>query len=156
MQLKTSSPEQTYALGRTLAQKVKSGLVLCLEGDLGAGKTLFVQGLAAGFQVTEAVTSPTFALMNIYQGDYTIYHFDLYRLEHAEELLDIGFYEYTQQKDAIVIIEWPDKFPEELPKEHLWIKIERDKSEFERIFTIHRKGEKDQMIIEELEESCRF
>lgn len=156
MQLKTSSPEQTYAFGEALAKKLKSGLVLCLEGDLGVGKTLFVQGLAAGFKVKEEVTSPTFALMNVYHGDYMIYHFDLYRLEHAEELLDIGFYEYTQQKEAIIIIEWPNKFPEELPEEYLWIKIERGKSESERIFIMHSKGIKDQLIDEELKESCQF
>lgn len=156
MQLKTSSPEQTYALGQALAKKIKSGFVLCLEGDLGAGKTLFVQGITAGLHVKEEVTSPTFALMNVYYGDYTIYHFDLYRLEHVEELLDIGFYEYTQEKEAIIIIEWPDKFPEELPEAYLWIKIERDKSESERIFTMHSKGKKDQKIDEELKESCQF
>jgi tRNA threonylcarbamoyladenosine biosynthesis protein TsaE len=156
MQLKTLSPEQTYALGEKLATYLADGIILCLEGDLGAGKTLFVQGIAKGLKVTEEVTSPTFTIMNMYQGEKTIYHFDLYRLEVADELQDIGFYEYIEQINEVVILEWPDKFPEELPDEYLWIKISRGTGEDERIFDIRLQGEKYKAIYEELKRSCQF
>lgn len=154
MQLKTTSPEETYALGQQLSHYVSDGVVLCLEGDLGAGKTLFVQGIANGLKVTDEVTSPTFTIMNIYQGEKTIYHFDLYRLDLSEELLDIGFYEYTQQEDDVIVIEWPNKFIEELPEEYLWIEICRGPIENERIFKIRLQGEKYKEIYKELEKNC--
>ena len=86
----TKSPEETFSIGEKFAQLLKEGTVICLQGDLGAGKTLFVQGLAVGLGIAEEVTSPTFALLNIYQGSKTLYHFDLYRLDFSEELYDIG------------------------------------------------------------------
>ena len=115
----TSSPEETGHLAELVGQKIREGTVLCLEGDLGAGKTLFVQSLARTLGVEGDVTSPTFNLMNVYEGICRIYHFDLYRLETEEELEDIGFYEYTEEPEGIVVIEWPDKFPESLPEDYL-------------------------------------
>lgn len=156
MQVKTLSPEQTYAFGQRLSSYLADGIVLCLEGDLGAGKTLFVQGIAKGLNVSEEVTSPTFTIMNMYQGDKTIYHFDLYRLELPEELQDIGFYEYTQQTDEVIILEWPDKFPTELPEEYVWITISRGLDEDQRIFDIRLQGVKYKRIYEELKKSCQF
>ena len=82
----TSSPEETGHLAELVGQKIREGTVLCLEGDLGAGKTLFVQSLARTLGVEGDVTSPTFNLMNVYEGICRIYHFDLYRLETEEEL----------------------------------------------------------------------
>lgn len=155
-QLKTNAPAQTHALGMKLAEKINHGLAILLEGDLGAGKTLFVQGVAAGLHVAESVTSPTFNLMNVYQGDYKLYHFDLYRLEREEELEEIGFYEYTEPEDEVVIIEWPDKFPQCLPEECLYIKIERGAGEEQREITVQLQGEKSRDIYEELEASCLF
>lgn len=152
--IKTVSPEQTYALGQNLAKKIKAGIVICLEGDLGAGKTLFVQGITAGLNVQDEVTSPTFSLMNIYRGDYTVYHFDLYRLDSADELENIGFYEYSQMEDDVVIIEWPDKFVEDLPDDHLWIKIERGQAENERLICISAKGCSVHDFFEELKGIC--
>lgn len=155
-QMKTNAPDETYALGVKLGEKIKHGMVLLLEGDLGAGKTLLVQGLAAGLHVADEVTSPTFNLMNIYQGDYAVYHFDLYRLEQEEELAEIGFYEYSEAEDGVVIIEWPDKFPDCLPDEYIYIKIERGAAEAERTVTVTLQGEKNRDIYEELEASCLF
>lgn len=152
--IKTVSPEQTYALGQNLAKKITAGIVICLEGDLGAGKTLFVQGIAAGLHVQDEVTSPTFSLMNIYQGDYAVYHFDLYRLDSADELENIGFYEYSQMEDDVVIIEWPDKFVEDLPDNYLWIKIERGQVESERLISISAKGYSVHDFFEELRGIC--
>ena len=115
----TNSPEETAHLAELAGQKIREGTVLCLEGDLGAGKTLFVQSLARTLGVEGEVTSPTFNLMNIYEGICRIYHFDLYRLENETELEDIGFYEYTEEPEGIVVIEWPDKFPESLPDDYV-------------------------------------
>ena len=155
-QLKTSSPEETYAFGQKLADKIRQGMAFCLEGDLGAGKTLLVQGLANALHVTDEVTSPTFALMNVYEGDYTIYHFDLYRLEVEQELEDIGFYEYSETEDAVIIIEWSDRFPDALPNDYIGLKIDRGTIENERIITISQQGKKNQKYYEELKEFCQF
>ncbi|MGL6016738.1 MAG: tRNA (adenosine(37)-N6)-threonylcarbamoyltransferase complex ATPase subunit type 1 TsaE [Selenomonadaceae bacterium] len=156
IQFNTSSPEATYALGMRLGEKIKHGVVLLLEGDLGAGKTLFVQGLAAGLHVAAPVTSPTFNLMNVYQGDYTMYHFDLYRLEQEAELEEIGFYEYSEDEDAVVIIEWPGKFPDCLPAENLHFTIRRGTDEQAREISVQLQGDKNRDIYEELEELCLF
>lgn len=155
-QFKTSSPEETYAFGQKLADKIKQGIVFCLEGDLGAGKTLLVQGLAKALHVTDEVTSPTFAIMNVYQGDYTMYHFDLYRLEAEHELEDIGFYEYSEMEDTVIVIEWPDRFPDALPNDYIGLKIDRGTIENERTITISQQGKKNQKFYEELEKFCRF
>ena len=90
---KTKSPAETLQLAQLVGKHIHEGTVLALVGDLGAGKTLFVQGLARTLGVEGEVTSPTFSLMNIYDGICRLYHFDLYRLETEAELEDIGFYE---------------------------------------------------------------
>ena len=97
----TRSPEETAALAERLGAAVEAGTVLCLVGDLGAGKTLFTQGFARGLGVTGEVTSPTFALMNQYRGRLTVTHFDLYRLEREEELDEIGFYEFAEPSGGV-------------------------------------------------------
>ena len=112
--------EETQRIAAALAKVVVPGTVIALEGDLGAGKTHFTQGLARGLGVGEAVTSPTFNVMSVYdQGRLPLYHFDLYRLEDALELEDIAFYDY----DGVSCIEWAAKFPEEIPAQALWISI---------------------------------
>ena len=152
----TSSPEETVHLAELVGQKIREGTVLCLEGDLGAGKTLFVQSLAHILGVEGEVTSPTFNLMNVYEGICRIYHFDLYRLETEEELEDIGFYEYTEEPEGIVVIEWPDKFPESLPEDYVKISIERTgETENSRRFMFSCAGEKNQEFIKELETFVR-
>ncbi|MCI7260235.1 MAG: tRNA (adenosine(37)-N6)-threonylcarbamoyltransferase complex ATPase subunit type 1 TsaE [Selenomonadales bacterium] len=146
----TNSPEETAHLAELAGQKIREGTVLCLEGDLGAGKTLFVQSLARTLGVEGEVTSPTFNLMNVYEGICRIYHFDLYRLENETELEDIGFYEYTEEPEGIVVIEWPDKFPESLPDDYVEVHIERI-GEKSRQFEFASIGEKNQKFIKELE-----
>ena len=128
----TRSPEETAALAERLGAAAEAGTVLCLVGDLGAGKTLFTQGFARGLGVTGEVTSPTFALMNQYNGRLPVTHFDLYRLEREEELDDIGFYEYAEDDRGVVLIEWADKFPDALPEPHIRLEIERGETENER------------------------
>lgn len=113
--------EETQRIAAALAKVVVPGAVIALEGDLGAGKTHFTQGLARGLGVGEAVTSPTFNVMSVYdQGRLPLYHFDLYRLEDALELEDIAFYDYVEA-DGVSCIEWAAKFPEEIPTQALWI-----------------------------------
>ena len=153
----TNSPEETAHLAELVGQKIREGTVLCLEGDLGAGKTLFVQSLAHTLGVEGEVTSPTFNLMNVYEGICRVYHFDLYRLENAAELEDIGFYEYTEDPDGIVFIEWSDKFPEELPDDYLSIRIDRlAEDAAARCITFRAVGEEYQDDLKELDEFCRF
>ena len=128
----THAPQETAALAERLGAAAETGTVLCLVGDLGAGKTLFTQGFARGLGVTEEVTSPTFALMNQYCGRLPVTHFDLYRLEREEELDEIGFYEFAEPSGGVVLIEWADKFPDALPKPHIRLEIVRGDTEDER------------------------
>ena len=137
----TNSPEETAHIAELVGQKIREGTVLCLEGDLGVGKTLFVQSLARTLGVEGEVTSPTFNLMNVYEGICPIYHFDLYR-----------FYEYTEDPEGIVVIEWSDKFPQCMPEDYVEVRIE--KSEFQedgRRITFASVGERYQEFIKELE-----
>ena len=149
----TQSPYGTVKLAEKVAQRVREGTVICLEGVLGAGKTLFVQSMARTLGVQGEVTSPTFNLMNIYEGFCPIVHFDLYRLNTEEELEDIGFYEYTDFPDGIVFIEWAEKFPESLPDDYVKIEIERVKEARNmRRINFSCVGEEHEEFIQELEE----
>ncbi len=122
--LTTRSEEETGALGRLLGSLIYRPLVVALEGELGAGKTVFVRGAAAGLGVRSQVSSPTFVLMKIYKGRLPLYHFDFYRLAEDEELDELGFDEYLPG-DGVAFIEWGDRFPAILPAEFLQVKIER-------------------------------
>ena len=152
---RTNSPEETFAFGQCLATVLGPGRVVCLVGDLGAGKTLLVQGLAKGLGIEEIVNSPTFTILNVYETTFLIYHFDLYRLDYAEELFDIGFYEYTEAQ-GLSIIEWPDKFPSELPDEYLWIDIKSGDTLTQRILHVSAQGACYEQICEELKQTCPF
>lgn len=155
MDFRTASPEETFVLGEKLAKYLPNGAVLCLTGNLGAGKTLLVQGVAAGFQVADDVTSPTFALMNVYQGKSVLYHFDLYRMESSDQLVDIGFDEYVHSGDGICFIEWPDRFMEDLPEQRIWIKLQRTGIEGQRLISIWAEGERYRNFYEELKRNCQ-
>jgi len=110
------SPQETEAAGRRLAATLRPGDVVALTGDLGAGKTAFVRGVAAGLGCGDPVTSPTFTLIQEYGGGrLPLYHMDLYRLETTEEALRIGIDEYLEG-DGVTFIEWGEKFPALLPR----------------------------------------
>lgn len=122
--LQCKDAEATEAVGTLIGKLSENGDVYCLSGDLGAGKTLLSQGISVAVGVPrEEVVSPTFSLMNIYQGDkLEVRHFDLYRLNALEELADIGFYEYVGG-DGITLIEWAELFTSEMPPEHLQVML---------------------------------
>ncbi len=118
----TSCSEETQALGRQLAAGLEPGDVIAMIGELGSGKTCIIQGICQGLDVVDDVTSPTFTLINEYQGRLPVYHFDLYRLDDSESVLDIGFDEYVDG-DGVCLIEWADKFPEILPEDRTEIRL---------------------------------
>jgi tRNA threonylcarbamoyladenosine biosynthesis protein TsaE len=114
----TSSPAGTQKAGESLGSLVTAGDVIALTGGLGAGKTALTQGIAAGLGATGNVPSPTFNIMLMHRAPVTLYHFDLYRLDDARQLVDIDFYE-TLETGGVSVIEWADRFPEELPADRL-------------------------------------
>lgn len=119
----TNSAEETVELGRKIGSKLKPRDILALYGTLGAGKTTLIQGIAQGLGVKDYVTSPTFILINEYQGSCPFYHVDLYRLNDEAEIEDLGILEYFE-KDGVCVIEWAEKMEELLPKYTKQIKIE--------------------------------
>jgi tRNA threonylcarbamoyladenosine biosynthesis protein TsaE len=115
----TSSPERTWEVGQLVGTLLEAGDTICLYGDLGAGKTNFAYGIAKGMGVKEQyVTSPTFSFVNEYHGRLPLYHMDLYRIKHVEELEGIGFKDYIRS-DGVTVIEWADRAEDELPSERL-------------------------------------
>lgn len=150
MELYLADSVATEALGQKLGKLAESYDVFCLNGDLGAGKTLLSRGLATAMGVDpNAVNSPTFAIMNIYQGrEIEIRHFDLYRLNRPEELEDIGFDEYAGGK-GVTLIEWADLFPEQLPEEYLKITLLHEKDGRKAILEPY--GKRYEELLEEME-----
>jgi tRNA threonylcarbamoyladenosine biosynthesis protein TsaE len=114
------SPEETMAFGAKLAEKLKPGCVLTLEGDLGAGKTTFTKGIGKGLGVTKVVNSPTFTIIKEYEGKIPLFHMDAYRLEESDE--DLGFSEYFEG-EGVTVVEWAKFIQDMLPKELLRIEI---------------------------------
>ncbi|MCF8143983.1 MAG: tRNA (adenosine(37)-N6)-threonylcarbamoyltransferase complex ATPase subunit type 1 TsaE [Deltaproteobacteria bacterium] len=121
---RTSSGEETVCLGRRLGAHLQEGDVIALAGDLGSGKTWFTKGLALGLGVSpdQVVTSPTFALMNAYEGRCMLFHMDVYRLETAADFLNAGLDEYLHG-NGVSVMEWADRWPEILPERHLKVRI---------------------------------
>lgn len=113
------SAEELVALGKRFATELPPNTILALSGELGAGKTTFVQGLAEGLGVEGPVVSPTFVLLNIYER---LYHFDLYRLKEPADFLALGFDEYFS-KGGICVIEWPERIQELLPPQTKWLRF---------------------------------
>lgn len=117
------APEETIAFGKKIAASLQSGDVLCLEGDLGAGKTHLVKGIAAGLDIApDEVRSPTYTLIHEYEGRLPLYHFDCYRMETPEEALEIGAEEYFYGS-GVCVIEWPGRIEPLIPDEAQWISI---------------------------------
>ena len=138
----TFSAQETFAYGRSFGEQAKPGQVCTLIGDLGVGKTVFTQGVAAGLGISEPVNSPTFTILQIYEeGRLPFYHFDVYRIGDGEEMEEIG-YEDCFYGEGISLIEWADLVAEIIPEKHTRITIEKDLSkgfEYRRI-RIEEKG----------------
>ncbi len=118
----THSPEETEDLGRTLGARLRAGDVVALSGELGAGKTVLTRGIAEGAGAHGYIVSPTFTLIREYHGPVTVYHVDLYRLDVAAQLDDLGLDELLDG-GGIVVIEWAEKALTLLPPDHLWIEL---------------------------------
>ncbi len=122
----THSPEETFSIGQQLGREAASGQVYTLIGDLGVGKTVFTQGVAAGLGISGPVNSPTFTIMQIYEeGRLPFYHFDVYRIGDVEEMDEIGYEDYFYG-DGVCLIEWADLIREILPQRYYRITIKKD------------------------------
>lgn len=120
----THNEAETEQLGAYIAEAVPEGSVLCMYGELGAGKTALVRGMARGLGLDCTVSSPTFTIVNEYLGDRTLIHFDMYRLSSAEELFDIGWEDYLKRK-AILAVEWSENVEEAFDGSEIRIRIEK-------------------------------
>ena len=122
----TNAPEETFAFGKMLGEQAKPGEVICLNGDLGVGKTVFTKGFAEGLGITEPVNSPTFTIVQQYDsGRMPLYHFDVYRIADVSEMDEIGYEEYFFS-DGVCLIEWGTLIEELLPDSTITITIEKD------------------------------
>lgn len=132
----TRSEEETIAAGTLLAEQLKSGDVVALYGDLGAGKTRFVKGISKGLGIREQVTSPTFTIVNEHRdGRIPLFHFDCYRLRTPSELDELGFEEYIDG-GGVCVVEWAEMIEERLPEQRITVRITAGTDEQERIITI--------------------
>lgn len=150
MKILSRNPKETINFGRRLAKYLKSSDIICLFGRFGSGKTILVKGIAKGlgFKKNEVI-SPSFIFIKEYRKrKFSLYHFDLYRLEGLEELFNLGYYEYLYS-DAISVIEWADKMKNLLPESYLEIKLSI-KDENTRSIKLSAHGERYKELIKEL------
>ena len=153
----TNSENETLALGRKIAPFLRKGDVIVLLGDLGAGKTLFVSGLLDFYNKKDEASSPTFTIVNEYnlKDDLTLFHFDVYRLESSNEFLAIGGDEFFDK--GISVIEWGNKILDVLPKDSLFINIEKNPDDVnKRIFSFNSSSDKFNSLFEEVNLKWKF
>ena len=131
----SKSEHDTEELGRRFASGLPGGTVVAMYGDLGAGKTAFVRGMARGMGLDCRVSSPTFTIVNEYLGQRELIHFDMYRLSSADELFDIGWEDYLI-RGGVCAVEWSERVTDALPEDTLWVDIARGSGENDRIITI--------------------
>lgn len=150
MEFEVYSVDETTQLGIKLGRLLKAGDIVCLTGDLGTGKTHITKGIAKGLGITDNITSPTFTIVNEYEGTkLKLNHFDVYRVSDPDEIYAIGFDDYIFS-DAVSIIEWANYIEEILPQDLLHIKIEKDlsKGEYYRKITLTPYGDRYDYIKE--------
>ena len=150
----TKSPEETKKIGKEVGKLARPGDLLAFYGELGAGKTCFIQGISQQLEVKDYVTSPSFTIINEYQGKIPIYHFDLFRLNNAEEILELGYEEYFYG-EGLAVIEWAEKIEQLLPKEHLKIDI-KFKNYHKRIISFIPQGDRFEKLLKELSKIENF
>ena len=124
MERYSASEQETEAIGREMAQRLAPGAVVAFTGDLGAGKTAFVRGMAQGLGISQRVTSPTFTIVNEYDGPTPLFHFDMYRLADADALFDIGWEDYLD-RGGVCAVEWSEQVAEALPPETVFVALTR-------------------------------
>lgn len=125
MVIETATREETLALGVKIGELALPGTVICVDGDLGAGKTVLAQGIAKGLGISEQVVSPTFTILQEYRdGRIPFYHFDVYRIEDPDEMYEVGFEDYFYG-GGVCMIEWAELISELLPEDHIHITIEK-------------------------------
>ncbi|NLJ84817.1 MAG: tRNA (adenosine(37)-N6)-threonylcarbamoyltransferase complex ATPase subunit type 1 TsaE [Firmicutes bacterium] len=148
----SNGPGETQALGCILSQWLSGGDVISLVGDLGAGKTIFVKGIAAGLGINDSVvTSPTFSLIHEYTGRVPLYHFDAYRLERQEEWEDLGYEEYFRGS-GISVVEWGNLVADYFPKEYLQVELKRESvPDDRRQITFTPVGDRYRQLLRQLE-----
>lgn len=125
MIIESWSPEKTYEMAVKLGEEAKPSTVYCLIGDLGVGKTVFTKGFAKGLGIEEHITSPTFTIVNEYDGRLPFYHFDVYRIADPEEMYEVGFEDYING-EGVCFIEWANLIDDLIPEDAVWITIEKD------------------------------
>ena len=125
MKFTSNSRAQTVELGKRLGERLKSGDVVLFSGGLGAGKTAFVSGIAAGMGIDKNVTSPTFAIVNEYGGDPALFHFDMYRIESSDQLYNIGFDDYLE-RGGVCAIEWSENVADYFGDDVIKVNIEHE------------------------------
>ncbi|MEL7607844.1 tRNA threonylcarbamoyladenosine biosynthesis protein TsaE [bioreactor metagenome] len=148
MKIKVNNLQDTEKIGKIISRCLEKGTVLCLDGDLGAGKTAITQFIAKEFGVKEYITSPTFNIIKEYEGRLPFYHMDVYRIESEDDMYDLGYDEYIYS-EGVTVIEWSENIRTILPDERIDIKIDRI-DENKRIMTIEGKGVVYEKITEEL------
>jgi len=152
LEIRLESLEDTERFGVKLGQVLKSGDVVCLNGELGAGKTTLTKSIGIGLGVNDYITSPTFTLINEYSGRLPVYHFDVYRLENVEDLYDLGFDEYFYGK-GVSIVEWAEKIEGLLPEHRLVLDIEKGNDIDKRVIKIKAYGNRYIEMLKELGEN---
>ena len=136
MELLSHSPEDTEDIGARLAEQLEPGAVVAFTGDLGAGKTAFTRGLARGLGIPDRITSPTFTIVNEYEGGrLPLFHFNMYRLASADELFDIGWEDYLA-RGGVCAVEWSENVAEAMDESTIRVDIRRGDGESQRIVTI--------------------
>lgn len=149
MIIKLKDIKQTELFGQRLGRLLEKGDVVCLNGDLGAGKTTLSKSIGEGLEVEDYITSPTFAIMNQYNGRIPLYHFDVYRLEGWHQLEDIGAEDYFYG-NGVCLIEWAETIQEYLPKDRLEIRLSFGINEGERTLMLKAFGSRFEKLLEEL------
>lgn len=148
----TISPEETEALGEKIGRRLQRGDILTFKGELGAGKTCMIRGIAKGLGIKDRITSSSFVIMRVMEGDIPVYHFDLYRLENEEELIDIGYDEFLFS-NGVSLIEWPEKLENLIGSDFLSVEIqydEQDESFLRRIIKITPSGKRFEDLTKEI------
>ena len=142
--------QQTVQFGHCLGQQLSAGHIICLTGELGAGKTTFITGIGQGWGTSDRVTSPTYTIMNVYrhqQNAQQLYHIDAYRLGSADDAWSIGLDDIFDDENAIIFIEWADLIKSVLPPDYLWIDIQYGANEDKRRFELTSVGDAHTILL---------